>query len=233
MLRVFLVSFVTVTLTFATDTAPTASPLASPDLVFPERDGLVAGEAEDFIQQTHDTIRAWHRISTAESPRIEPDGDPSHADTASNHAYVECLPDTRRSHDDPLVPEENFSNDPGAMAVLSYRIHFQNPGRYYVWLRTFSTNTEDNGVHVGLNGQWPESGRRWQTTHKHAWAWDCRQRTPEVHAGVPMQLYLDVPTAGEHTFQISMREDGTEIDRWLLARDIDYRPAAPGSPANR
>lgn len=182
------------------------------------------GEAEHFVQQEKHEVRAWHRVGADAVPQAAPDGDPSHADAASGTAYIECLPDTRRTHADPLVPGENFSNEPGAMAVISYRIHFGNAGRYYVWLRTFSTNTEDNGVHVGLDGEWPESGRRWQTTRKHAWAWECRQRTDEVHAGVPMQLFLDVPTTGEHTFQISMREDGVEIDRWLLARDINFRP---------
>ncbi len=233
MLRSFIFSLVGTSVAFAATPAPSTFPIAAPDLVFAEHDGLVAGEAEHFTQQAHHTVRAWHRISTDFTPNVEPDGDPSHADTASNHAYIECLPDTRRSHDDPLVPTENFSNDPGAMAVISYRIHFQNPGRYYVWLRTFSTNTEDNGVHVGLDGEWPESGQRWQTTQKHAWSWDCRQRTPEVHVGIPLQLYLDVPTAGEHTFQISMREDGVEIDRWLLARDPDYRPESAGPPSRQ
>ena len=37
--------------------------------------------------------------------------------------------------------------------------------------------SEDNGVHVGLDGRWPESGQRWQTVQKQQWAWDCKQRT--------------------------------------------------------
>lgn len=211
----------------------TTSPIVAPSVILAEADGLVTGEAEHFVHQEHTSVRAWHRISGATTPIIEPDGDPSHADSASGHAYVECLPDTRRTHDDPLTPRENFSNEPGTMAVLSYRIHFSTPGRYYVWLRTFSTTTEDNGAHVGLDGTWPESGERWQTTQKHAWSWDCRQRTNEVHVGVPMQLWIDVPRAGEHTFQISMREDGLEIDQWLLSKDVAYRPEGATKPSKR
>ena len=229
--RLTLLAVVLIGATRASANPSPTSPNVAPDIIVAEVNGLVVGEAEHFVRQEHQSVRAWHRINDSNTPVIAPDGDPSHADTASGHAYVECLPDTRRTHDDPLTPRENFSNEPGTMAVLSYRIHFSTPGRYYVWLRTFSTTTEDNGAHVGLNGTWPESGQRWQTTQKHAWSWDCRQRTNEVHVGVPMQLWIDVPSAGEHTFQISMREDGLEIDQWLLSNDIAYRPEGPIEPS--
>lgn len=49
-----------------------------------------------------------------------------------------------------------------------------------------------------------------------------------------MQLWLDVPTAGEHTVQLSMREDGLELDKWILARASDYRPDDKGpAPASK
>ena len=204
------------------------APIASPDLVFAELDGMVAFEAEHFTKQEHTTTRAFHIVSTVADPRFELDADPSHAADASGHAYLEILPDSRRNHDEELIPGENFDNSPGNLAVLSYRVQFSQPGRYYVWARVHSTGTEDNGMHVGLNGTWPESGRRWQTTLKDAWQWDCRQRTEEVHVGVPMQLWLDVPTAGEHTVQVSMREDGFEVDKFLLARDPAYAPVDTG-----
>src|SRR5690606_31279278 len=136
----------------------------------------------------------------------------------SGGAYLEILPDTRATHHDRLIRGENFSVEPGAMAVLSYKVHFASAGRYQVWARVYSTGGEDNGMHFGLNGEWPESGKRWQTTKKHAWSWDNRQRTRDVHSGIPGQLYLDVPSAGEHVVQVSMREDGVELDKTLLTR---------------
>lgn len=208
----------------------TTAPFAPPDLVIAERDGVVAVEAEHFIRQERVETRAWHVITRESAPAVEPDGDPSHAEAASGGAYLEILPDTRRTHDDAKVDGGNFSNIPGRLAILSYRVRFEQPGRYYFWARVFSTGTEDNGVHVGLDGEWPASGQRWQTTKKHAWHWDCRQRTAENHQGVPMQLWLDVPTAGEHTVQLSMREDGFELDKWILARAADFRPAGEGPP---
>jgi hypothetical protein len=192
-----------------------------------EVDGIIRGEAEAFAAQTKTDVRTWHIVSGDETPRVMPDADPSHAATASGGAYVEILPDTRATHADQLVHGENFSGQPGLMAVLSYPIRVTTPGRYYVWIRAYSTGSEDNGVHVGLNDTWPESGQRWQTIEKDRWHWDSKQRTAEVHVGVPMQLYLDIPAAGDHTLQFSMREDGFEMDQWLLARDINFRPDTP------
>ena len=65
------------------------------------------------------------------------------------------MPDTRVTHDDELVKGENFSDVPGVIATVYYRVKFNTPGRYYVWVRAMSTGSEDNGLHVGLNNEWP------------------------------------------------------------------------------
>ena len=165
-------------------TEPT-EPLAAPDLVFAEEGGSVAFEAEHFFRQELTDLRAWHVTGSGRIPTQQPDQDPPHVVGASGGAYVEILPDTRATHHDKLIRGENFSGEPGKMAVLSYKVHFSSAGRYQVWARVFSTGSEDNGMHFGLNGDWPESGRRWQTTRKQDWEWDSRQRTAEVHVGVP------------------------------------------------
>jgi hypothetical protein len=203
-------------------------PIVSADVVFQETDGLVAIEAEHFTKQERTEVRAWYIHSTQQAVQLEPDADGSHAGNASGGAYVEILPDTRRDHSEKLVHGENFSDEPGRLAILSYPVNFSTPGRYYVWIRNFSTGSEDNGVHVGFDGTWPESGRRWQTVKKQNWHWDCKQRTKEVHVGVPMQLYLDIPTAAKHTIQFSMREDGFEMDKFVLALDRSYVPEGTG-----
>jgi hypothetical protein len=195
-----------------------------PDLLFTEDDGLLSVEAEYYYKQTLATKRAWHVASQERTPDIKPDPDPSHLPGASGGAYVEILPDSRVTHDDPLIDGENFSSEPGKMGVLHYKAHFKNPGRYYVWVRVFSTGTEDNGIHVGLNGEWPASGQRWQTVKKHAWAWDSRQRTDEVHSGVPLQLYLDVTKPGENEIMFSMREDGFAMDKFILSSNREFVP---------
>ena len=211
--------------------SPWLNAMPDPGHAFAEVDGLVVVEAEHFAAQTHTEKRAWLTVSTEFTPTAEPDGDPSHAESASGGAYLEVLPDTRRTPEDTLIKGENITHQPGTMAVLGYPVRFTTPGRYYFWARTYSTGKEDNGLHVGLDDTWPASGERWQTTQRHGWHWDCRQRTPEVHAGVPMQLWLDVPTAGWHTVRVAMREDGVELDKFILARDPEFRPAGTGPDA--
>ena len=111
-------------------------------------------EAEKFSSQTRAEKRQWHLFSAQSSPHISPDGDSSHREGASGGAYVEVLPDTRRSHGDPLIHGENFTEAGGAMAVLGYRVNVPAAGRYYVWVRAYSTTSEDNGLHFGLDGKW-------------------------------------------------------------------------------
>ena len=212
--------------------AETKMPLVSSDLVFAEKDGIVSIEAEHYHKQELTEKRAWHLTTLAENPRFEFDGDVSHIAGASNGAYLEILPDTRRNHGETLIPGENFSPEPGKLAILSYKVHFETPGTYWIWARNYSTNTEDNGVHFGINGTWPETARRWQTVVKRKWHWKSAQRTKEQHGGVNGILTLEVPHSGEHTIQISMREDGYSLDKFVLANRQDFIPKGIG-PASR
>jgi hypothetical protein len=204
-------------------------PLVSPGVVFEEVNGILAVEAEHFYKQTLSEKRSWHITSPQHVPDVKPDPDPPHLAGASGGAYVEILPDTRVTHADRLIHGENFSNKPGVMAVLHYKVHFNNPGRYYVWVRAYSTGAEDNGLHVGFNDEWPASGQRLQWCDgKNTWRWESKQRTEQEHCGVPFAIYLDIPSAGEHEILFSMREDGFEMDKFVLARSRDFKPEAQG-----
>ncbi|MBM4028478.1 MAG: DUF5060 domain-containing protein [Planctomycetes bacterium] len=210
----------------------TFEPAGPAETVFEEREGLVAGEAELFFEQTHTEKRRWYVTTPELTPAVEPDGDGNHAASASGQAYIEVLPDTRRTHADKLIAGENFTNEPGTMAVVSYRVHFNTPGRYYVWVRAYSTGSEDNGLHVGLNGAWPESGRRLQWCDgKNSWRWESKQRTEAEHCGEPHKIYLDIDKPGLHTISFSMREDGFEFDKWLLTTDREMKRPADEGPA--
>jgi len=190
-----------------------------------ETDGQLTVEAEDFVSQTKTEKRAFHITSAKETPTASPDGDPPHWKGASGGAYLEVLPDTRRTHADKLISGENFFNEPGKQAVLSYQVQITNPGRYYVWVRAFSTGSEDNGIHVGLNGEWPETGQRMQWCQgKNTWKWESKQRTQEKHCGEAHKIFLDIEKPGEHIIQFSMREDGFEFDQWRLTKDRDHKP---------
>jgi len=205
-------------------------PIAGENLVFEEVDGYVAVEAEHFFKQELDDVRAWYLTTADKEAGLKPDGDPNHTGGAGGGAYLEILPDTRKNHGEKLIKGENFVNEPGKMAVLSYKVYFNTPGKYYVWCRVYPTGTEDNGLHVGIDGAWPESGQRLQFGGKKRWMWDSRQRTEKVHTGVRGLLFLDVEKAGEHTISFSMREDGFEFDQWLMTTDKDFKAPAGDGP---
>jgi hypothetical protein len=63
-------------------------PLASPDLVFAERDGLVAFEAGHFISREVNDVRSWHLFTPTQRPRVAPDVDDTQVRDASGGA---CL----------------------------------------------------------------------------------------------------------------------------------------------
>jgi len=191
-----------------------------------EKNGQLLAEAEHNYQQSKKEKRAFYLVSESKTHEIEPDGDPPHWETASGKAYLEVLPDTRRTHGDKLIRGENFSPNPGELAVLTYRVQITNPGRYYVWVKAYSTGTEDNGIHVGLDGEWPESGQRMQWCQgKKTWRWESKQRTEKNHCGEPGKIFLDIKEPGQHTIEFSMREDGFEFDQWLITTDRRFDPA--------
>ena len=207
-------------------------PIGAPDLVFEEKDGFVAVEAEHFFKQDLADVRAWYLTTSDKQAGLKPDADGNHVEGAGRGAYLEALPDTRKNHGEKLIRGENFFPEAGKAGILSYKVHFNTPGKYYVWARTHSTGTEDNGLHVGLNNIWPESGQRMQWTKKKQWAWGSKQRTQEVHVGVPGILFLEIPKAGEHTIHFSMREDGFEFDSWIMTQDADFKAPDGAAPTS-
>ncbi|MCH9684226.1 MAG: hypothetical protein K0V04_22525, partial [Deltaproteobacteria bacterium] len=160
---------------------------------------------------------------------IEPDPDPPHWDSASGSACLEGLPDTRVTHDDPLVSGVSFYGQGGDGPILRYRVWINNPGRFWVRVRAYSTGSEDNGIHVGLDGSWPDSGERIQwCAGKNQWTWSGAQRTDANHCGEENMIFLDIDTVGEHEIAFSMREDGFEMDKWMLTNDPDVFPEDEG-----
>ncbi len=184
-----------------------------------ERNGVAAVEAEHFVSQSKDSKRKWYLLDGSTTGTPTPDPDPNHANGASDGAYLEILPDTRVTHSDPLINGENFSNVAGQTTIVDYKVKFSSPGKYYVWVRAFSTGSEDNGVHVGINGTWPASGNRMQwCAGKNQWTWESKQRTAANHCGEAQKIFLNVPSAGVHTISFSLREDGFEMDKFVLSK---------------
>jgi len=200
-------------------------------LIFREINGIVAVEAEHYFALEKTNVRSWYHNLSDSTPNVFPDLDNGHYSSASNDEYIEILPDTRVTDSDQLVSGINFSNTPGKLAIVKYLVQFSTTGRYYVWARAYSSGSEDNSIHVGIDGTWPSSGQRMQwCTGKNSWKWESMQRTEANSCGEPYLIYLDITTTGIHEIAFSMREDGFEFDKWLMTNDQYYIPSIYGPP---
>ena len=185
----------------------------------------VSVEAEDFEQSDIDTEHDDDRwvLTDPTTPQTSDDPDENNSDGAVGEMYLEVLPDIRVRASDPFGPPLGFWGSPGAGPTLKYNVDFPEAGRYYLHVRVNSSGYEDNGVHAGLNEDWPDSSARVQTcSARDGWVWTSRQRGDgdEVpHCGVNYTLWLDIPEAGVNTVKFSAREDGFEFDRFALIKD--------------
>lgn len=80
-------------------------------------------------------------------------------------------------------------------------------------------------MHVGVDGTWPESGARMQwCENKNQWTWSSAQRVSDNHCGIPKTIFLNFDSPGDYIISFSMREDGFEMDRWILTTDSSITP---------
>ncbi|MEM7259420.1 MAG: hypothetical protein AAF404_18755, partial [Pseudomonadota bacterium] len=106
---------------------------------------------------------------------------------------------------------------------MNYRVQFKEKGTYTVWLRgwgdTIGNEGKSDSAHVGLNGNLSSAAAIQHFPP--AWQWSNK-------TGAGAAATLEVPTAGEHTVNIWMREDGLFLDRLILAKDSTYTPNDDG-----
>jgi hypothetical protein len=175
-------------------------------------------DAENYTDKSDE----WYLTSPDSIPDVQPDPDGPHTADASNGAYMELLPDTRVTHLDELVSGGNFWGGSGGGPRLEYLVDVPEAGTYTVWVKMYATGTEDNGIHVGINGTTPQTGEKIQLCGgKNRWSWTSNQRTDENHCGVTQTISLEVPTAGPNTIIFYAREDGFEIDQFLLLKETN------------
>ena len=173
-------------------------------------------EAENYFSKDG----RWYLTSAGSNPGVTPDPDGSHHSNASGQAYLEILSDTRVTHSDPLITGVNFWPQAGTGPSIDYIVNIPEAGRYTVWVKAYSTGSEDNGIHVGLNSANPASGERVQWCNgKNQWTWSSAQRVDSNHCGTPRTIFLDVGSAGANTIRFTAREDGFEIDQFMLIKE--------------
>lgn len=117
------------------------------------------------------------------------------------------------------TPNINTSNDTDyttASARLDYVVNFDQTGIYYIWIRGQGASSRDDSLHVGIDGAANTSGDR-ISSFTDSWSW-----SQDTMDGVVATI--DVATAGEHTINVWMREDGLVFDKIVLTALSDYVP---------
>lgn len=117
-----------------------------------------------------------------------------------------------------------INNDTGYVAAsprLDFQVNFTQTGTHYVWIRGIGPTGSDDSVHVGIDGVANTTADRISTFSTAAYSW-----TNSTMDGV--RATINVTTAGLHTINLWMREDGTIADRILLTTNASFTPTGTG-----
>ncbi len=190
----------------------------------------VVVEAEDYdVRDAQGEPRDFYRIGAGQGTMAlpSPDPDPSHVVGASGEGYIEVLPDTRVTSDD-SSDEDGLFGTAGDGPLVLYYVAFPRAGTYYLWIRGFSTGTEDETVFFAIDQEWDSGVLVKLCSGVEAWQWGSHERKDASSCAMIGQVSLEVPSAGLHTVAVSAREDGLELDKWLLTTDADFVPRGLG-----
>ncbi len=141
------------------------------------------------------------------SPRLSPahSWTPGNAVTGfSGIGYMEALPNDG-------TPGAANSTAP----ELQFTVNFSSAGTHYVWIRGHAATTNDDSVYAGIDGA---SSIALALTQTNAWNWS------NTIQGGAAGASINVPTTGNHTINLWMREDGLRMDRVLLTTTATFSP---------
>lgn len=196
-----------------------------------EPDDYIEFEAESFNEQTNTSKREWKLMSKQITSKVRHDHDVNHSNGASKSKYLEILPDMLYEGKGSKVigkkeAGKTYCNKPCNTAVLSYNVNFKSAGKYYVWIRGFSTSGHDNSIHVGIDGNWPDSGQKLYICEEkmNQWSWSSQQFGNSERCGSRERVFLEIERPGPHKVMFSMREDGFEFDKWVMTKKYTKTP---------
>ncbi len=139
------------------------------------------------------------------------------ANTArGGHTWVEVLPGgSSGSGAMTASPNIETNNDTGYLTSsprLDYEVYFAQAGTYYVWIRGMGATSRDDSVHVGIDNAAVDTSDK-ITGFGPTWTWS------QLTMGGAVAT-VTIPSAGMHTVNVWMREDGFVIDKLVLTTTI-------------
>ena len=118
---------------------------------------------------------------------------------------------------------QNYNTGYGASSpLMNFLADFTNTGTYYVWARVRAVSS-GNTFHVGLNETETPSAESIESFNFNTWAW---VQTKKGGA----KATVTIGAAGEERITFWMREDGIQVDRFLLTSDASFTPQGAGPP---
>jgi|GEM_PF-2394090 len=171
-----------------------------PPVPFEEKDGRLVIEAENPHASMMKAGQSWEFESSRQG--------------ASGAGYLVAGPDVGKTRD-----TDYLTNSP----ELQYKVQITNPGTYYVWIKGFGANGASDTVHVGLDGQAIDSADRINFWPNGKWIWS-KSTSDKDAAGKNIRATIEITTAGVHTLNVWMREDGLVFDKILLTKDPNFIP---------
>ena len=163
-------------------------------------DGLVSMEAENYH---FEVPKGDHHWAIANVPSSK---------GASGDKMVQALPNSGTN-----LAGTEIENSPR----MDFDIDFVKTGTHYVWIRGWSSDSDDNSVHVGINGNMISTADKLEYPATSAWEW-----TKSTKDGADAEI--NIPSTGVNTLNIWMREDGTRLDKIVLTTSAGYVPSGTG-----
>ena len=158
----------------------------------------VVMEAENFTQKVPGLSRDWIEIA---------DG------SASGGKGMQVLPDKSNDESLPHVGATGKHRIEQLAPRMDYVVNFASAGTYHVTIRCGSPSKwsgNADSVHIGLNGKSVTTASRYGIGKQRAWGWRDSTNLGKVK--------LEVPSAGIHTVNVFMREDGVKMDKIVVKK---------------
>lgn len=98
---------------------------------------------------------------------------------------------------------------------LDYRVHFERPGTYYLWVRGFSVDGGANSIYYDLaDGNGPSVI---EVNAYQAWVWSGNQMDGK-------RATIEVTEPGTTTLHLWPREAGMRVDKLLISDSNEFQP---------
>ena len=168
------------------------------DEIHAQYNGIVAIEAESYDTRTTSGVHSW--VSLLDN------------DASAGNAMV-------------TTPNSGALNKTlDSTPVMKYPVLFTESGLHTIWIRGYGdTNPigygNNDSVHVSLDNS--ASSLVSLNQFPAAWTWSRQKQGGGIAT-------INIPSVGVHTVTIGMREDGFQIDKFIIAKSNTFTPTGVG-----